>query len=179
MICARIFHSRVFVIGVLGAFLVLMAPVSEFAQAVRKVGVLTGSVRAEKGFSAANVTIKIRNLNTEKEFSTTSDANGNYRIEDVDEGWYTLTVTTPQQDFTLSYGIYVKAADATRVNLTMRANGILEGKGGAGSARGKSFFKKPLGILTLVVLTAGIGLGITQLAKTKQTIVINDDTLNR
>ena len=174
MIRLGIFRSRFFIVGVLAAFVVLLAPIQDFGQAVRKVGALVGSLRGTDGEAAANTTIKIRNLNTGREFSVATDAKGDYRIADVDEGWYTLTVDTPDHSFTLSYGIYIKANEDASLNLTMRPDGTLQGRGSAGNAaRGKSFFRKPLGIVTLVVLAGVVGLGVTQLAKTKHTIVIH------
>ncbi len=115
----------------------------------------------------SGATVKIRNLNTQREYtSPPTDAKGNYKILMVEEGWYTMGVSTPAGDFNLNYGIYVKAGETAKLSVEMLPGGMLEGKGGSGSgAGGKSFFATPGGILVIVALAGGMGFGVYQLTK--------------
>jgi len=172
---AGIFRSRVFAIGVVGALLLLLTPVAEFAQDAPAAqpapaqggGVLTGRVLGEDGKPVPNATVKIRNLNTQKEYSVNTDDKGEYRIPGIAEGWYTMGVTTARGDFNLNYGVYVKAGETAKLTVSMQAGGILEGKGSNGGG-GTGFFKKPIGILTIVALGAGVGFAIYELTKTEE-----------
>jgi hypothetical protein len=115
-----------------------------------------------------NAVVKLRNLNNQKEYiSLPTDAKGGYKILGIEEGWYTLGVTTAAGDFNLNYGVYVKAGVTAKLSVEMLPGGMLEGKGGSGGG-GKSFFKTPAGILTIVALGAGVGFGIYELTKQKE-----------
>ena len=179
MMSAGIFRSRIFAIGVAGALLLLLTPVAEFGQeapsdepaaafdGMPAGGVLTGKVLGEDGRPAANVTVQIRNLNSQREYSVNTNAKGEYRLQGIDEGWYTMGVTTARGDFNLNYGVYVKAGETAKLTVSLKAGGILEGKGGNGGG-GKGFFQKPIGILTIVALGGAAGFGVYELTKTKE-----------
>ena len=165
MISNKILRSRPVGAGALAAFLwLLLTPVAEFAQGpVMSGGVLTGNVYNEDGRTpVVNGTVKIRNLNTQKEYTSPTDNNGMYKINNIEEGWYTLGVTAGQGDFNLNYGVYIKAGETAKLVVSMKPGGSLEGKG---STMGKSFFSTPAGVLTIVVLAAGAGFGIYELTK--------------
>jgi hypothetical protein len=130
-------------------------------------GILQGTVYSE-GMRArvANAVVKLRNLNTQKEYeSPPTDAKGNYKILMIEEGWYTLGVTTAIGDFNLNYGVYIKAGETAKLSVEMLPGGMLEGKGGNGSGGKKGFFTKPEGVLVLVAAGAGIGFGVYELTK--------------
>jgi hypothetical protein len=108
--------------------------------------------------------VKIQNLNNKKEYaSLMTDAKGNYRIMGIEEGWYTLGVSTPAGEFNLNYGVYIKAGEAAKLSVEMLPGGMLGGKGGNGG--GKGFFSTPGGILLVVALGAGAGFAIYELTK--------------
>jgi hypothetical protein len=138
-------------------------PTSSFA----KQGTLQGVVYSEgQRTRVANAIVKIRNLNDQKEYvSLPTDANGSYRIQMVEEGWYTLGITTAAGDFNLNYGIYIKAGETAKLSVEMQPGGMLEGKGGNGGGAKKGFFATPGGILVLVAAAGGIGFGIYELTK--------------
>jgi hypothetical protein len=116
----------------------------------------------------ANAVVKIRNLNNQKEYvSLMTDAKGGYKIMGIEEGWYTLGVTTDAGDFNLNYGVYVKAGETAKLSVEMLPGGMLEGKGASGGGK-KGFFKTPVGIVTIVALGAGVGFGIYELTKQKE-----------
>ncbi|MFO7732940.1 MAG: carboxypeptidase-like regulatory domain-containing protein [Candidatus Aminicenantes bacterium] len=170
MIQKPFFRSKVLAGGLIAAFMLLVTPLPNLAQTpdLSKAGTLSGTVYTEGMKSqVAGAVVKIRNLNTQKEFvSLPTDAKGNFRIMGIEEGWYTVGVSASVGDFNLNYGIYVKAGSAAKLSLEMLPGGMLEGKGAGGTA-GKSFFKKPIGILAVIVVAAGVGFGIYQLTKSE------------
>jgi len=175
------FRSRFLAGGMIAAFLLMVTPLPSFTQqqeqqqqppprSYARQGTLQGVVYSE-GMKAriAGAVVKIRNLNNQKEFvSQPTDAKGNYRILGIEEGWYTLGVSTPAGDFNLNYGVYIKAGDTAKLSVEMLPGGMLEGKGGGGA--GKSFFAKPGGILLMVALGAGAGFAIYQLTKKEEEV---------
>ena len=113
----------------------------------------------------ANAIVKLRNLNNQKEYaSLPTDAKGGYKILGVEEGWYTLGVTSAAGDFNLNYGVYIKAGEIAKLSVEMMPGGTLEGKGGSGGG-GKSFFATPGGILLIVAMAGGAGFGVYELTK--------------
>ena len=139
MMSIRAFRSRALAGGLIAAFLLLTTPLQSSAQTQPKSyarqGTLQGTVYSE-GMKArvANATVKIRNLNTQKEYtSPPTDAKGGYKILMIEEGWYTLGVSTPAGDFNLNYGVYIKAGETAKLSVEMLPGGMLEGKGGNGA----------------------------------------------
>jgi len=164
------FRSRILAGGLIVAFLILATPRPVPAQSpapsAGRQGTLQGVVYSE-GIRArvANAIVKIRNLNNQKEFaSAPTDAKGNYKIAGIEEGWYTLGVSSPTGDFNLNYGVYVKAGETAKLSVEMLPGGMLEGKGANGGG-GKSFFATPGGILLIVAMAGGAGFGIYELTK--------------
>ena len=182
MIRKPVFRSRFLAWGIIAAFVLLVTPVSSFArqqtqqaqqtQQPPRTYVRQGAIRGvvfSEGMRTriSGAIVKVRNLNNQKEFlSQHTDAKGNYRILAVEEGWYTLTVTTAAGDFNLNYGIYIKAGETARLSVEMVPGGMLEGKGGG--AGGRSFFGTPGGVLLIVALVGGGGFGVWQLTKKEE-----------
>ena len=172
MIRTNVFRSRILAGGLIATFVLMVTPLpalNDGAQLARS-GSLTGTVFTEGMKSrVANAVVKIRNLNTQKEFvSLPTDAKGNFRIMGIEEGWYTVGVSTAVGDFNLNYGIYIKAGETAKLALEMLPGGMLEGKG-AGTAR-KGFFKTPGGILLALALAGGIGFAIYELTKSEKEV---------
>jgi hypothetical protein len=170
MIRVSAFRSRILAGGLVVTFLLLVTPMPSAAQTqpqsyIRQ-GTLQGTVHSEGMRSpVANAIVKLRNLNSQKEYSSLpTDAKGAYKILGIEEGWYTLGVTTAAGDFNLNYGVYVKAGETAKLSVEMLPGGMLEGKGATGGGK-KGFFKTTAGILTLVALGAGAGFGIYELTK--------------
>jgi len=173
MLKAALLRSRILACGLLAAFVLLLVPMTSSAQTQPKSyarqGMLQGTVYSEGMRSRiAGAIVKVRNLNNQKEYaSQATDVKGGYKILGIEEGWYTLGVTTAAGDFNLNYGVYIKAGETAKLSVEMLPGGMLEGKGGNGG--GKGFFAKPGGILTIVVLAAGAGFGVYELTKEKET----------
>jgi len=167
------FRSRSLAGGLIAAFVLLLLPLPSFSQeqpqSFARQGSLQGNVYSEGMKSrVANAVVKVRNLNNQKEYaSQPTDAKGGYKILGIEEGWYTLGVTTAAGDFNLNYGVYIKAGETAKLSVEMLPGGMLEGKGGSGGGK-KGFFKTPAGILTIVALGAGAGFGIYELTKQKE-----------
>jgi hypothetical protein len=176
----RVFRSKTLVSGLIAAFLAVIWPVPAAAQAqapapaqqsyIRQ-GTLQGTVYSE-GMRAkvANAVVKIRNLNNQKEYtSAPTDARGSYKILMIEEGWYTMGVSTAAGDFNLNYGVYIKAGETAKLSVEMLPGGMLEGKGGSGGGK-KGFFSTPGGILVIVALVGGAGFGIYELTKKEEEV---------
>ena len=167
------FRSRSLAGGLIAAFVLLLTPLPSFSQeqpqSFARQGSLQGNVYSEGMRSrVTNAVVKVRNLNNQKEYaSQPTDAKGGYKILGIEEGWYTLGVTTAAGDFNLNYGVYIKAGETAKLSVEMLPGGMLEGKGGSGGGK-KGFFKTPAGILTIVALGAGAGFGIYELTKQKE-----------
>ena len=171
MISNKILRSRSITVGALTAFLMLVtAPVADFAQGpVMSGGILTGNVFSEDGRTpVVNGTVKIRNLNTQKEYTSPTDNNGMYKITNIEEGWYTLGVSSAQGDFNLNYGVYIKAGETAKLVVSLKPGGALEGKG---MSLSKGFFGTPAGVLTIIVLAGGAAFGIYELTKKEASAV--------
>ena len=166
------FRTKVLAGGLAVAFVMLLTPLPSAAQgqtSLTRQGTLQGTVYAE-GMRAkvVNAIVKIRNLNTQKEYSSPpTDAKGGYKIMGIEEGWYTLGVSAPVGEFNLNYGIYIKAGETAKLAVEMQPGGALEGKGGgsSGGGGGKSFFATPGGVLLIVAAAGGAGFGIYELTK--------------
>jgi hypothetical protein len=169
MLNIGIFRSRGLVAGLLAAFALATTPVvlNSAQTAPSRTGVLTGSVcGADMKTPVANATVKLRNLNTQKEFTGVTDNAGMYKVANIEEGWYTLSVASVLGEYTLTYGVYIKASEKAKLNLSMKGAGVLEGKG-LGSNAGRSFLSTPGGILVIVAAAGGVGFGIYELTKKK------------
>jgi hypothetical protein len=173
-------RSRILAYGLIASFLLLVTPIPGAAQdpstapsgpqSFARQGTLQGTVYSE-GMRArvANAVVKVRNLNNQKEYtSQPTDAKGGYKILMIEEGWYTLGVTTAAGDFNLNYGVYIKAGETAKLSVEMLPGGMLEGKGSSGGGGRKGFFSTPGGILVLVMAAAGAGFGIYELTKKEE-----------
>ncbi|MBE3112774.1 MAG: hypothetical protein IMZ46_20060, partial [Acidobacteria bacterium] len=97
--------SRWMIWGALAAFSLFIVPVGEVAWAKAEGGSLVGFVYAQDlKTPVVGAVVKVRNIANQKEFASgTTDANGMYKIDGVDEGRYILGVTATQGDFNFDY----------------------------------------------------------------------------
>ncbi|MEN6311856.1 MAG: carboxypeptidase-like regulatory domain-containing protein, partial [Acidobacteriota bacterium] len=139
MLTIGIFRSRGLVAAVMAVFSLMIIPVASYSQsAPPKSGSLTGFVYgADMKTPVADATVKVRNLNTQKEYTSPTDKTGMYKIAEIDEGWYALTVSSILGEYSLNYGVYIKSGEKAKLILSMKGAGVLEGKG-LGSNAGKS-----------------------------------------
>jgi len=178
MLSRSVFRSRILAGGLVAAFLLLTVPLPGAAQtqtqtqpkSYARQGTLQGTVYSEgQRARVANAIVKIRNLNNQREYaSQPTDAKGNYKILMIEEGWYTMGVTTAAGDFNLNYGVYIKAGESAKLSVEMLPGGMLEGKGGNGTGGKKGFFATPGGVLVIVALVGGAAFGVYELTKEKE-----------
>jgi outer membrane receptor protein involved in Fe transport len=74
-------------------FSILLITVGAFAQAVITVAQLNGTVRDSTGSVVANAMVSLRNLDTNRTYSSTSDASGYYIVPNLPPGPYEVNVT--------------------------------------------------------------------------------------
>ncbi len=149
---SKLYLSRVVVSFVLVSFMGFLSAGSGFAfgtpsasaaigtQVGQAGGALTGKITMSgTGSPVAGAVVKLRNLNNQKEFfGRPTDAKGSYEVAGIEEGWYTVGVSTPAGDFNLSYGVYIKAREKARLSMALQQGGTIDGKGLTSK---KGFFK--------------------------------------
>jgi hypothetical protein len=138
----------------LAVFSLFIVPVGEVAWAKAQGGTLVGFVYAQDlKTPVAGAVVKVRNIANQKEFASgTTDANGMYKIDGVDEGRYILGVTATQGDFNFDYVMLLKGGEMAKLSVALAPGGQTTGSDGMK----KSFFKTPVGIITLVVVAGAL-----------------------
>ncbi|MBE3145234.1 MAG: carboxypeptidase regulatory-like domain-containing protein [Planctomycetes bacterium] len=146
--------SRWMIWGALAAFSLFIVPVSEVAWAKAEGGSLVGFVYAQDlKTPVVGAVVKVRNIANQKEFASgTTDANGMYKIDGVDEGRYVLGVTATQGDFNFDYVMLLKGGEMAKLSVALAPGGQTTGK----DAPKKSFFKSPIGIITMVAVAGAL-----------------------
>ncbi len=154
MLIQKVFRSKVLVIGVLAAFLLLVAPVREFAQAkpAPAAGSLVGFVYdKDMKTPVPNAVVKIRNVANAKAYeSAPTDANGMYKVTGIAEGRYILGVSAKKGDFDFDYALALKGGEMAKLSVSLQEGGQTTGT----DAKKKSFFTSPMGI-AIIVIAAG------------------------
>ena len=146
--------SRWMIWGALAAFSLFVVPVGEVAWAKAQGGSLVGFVYAQDlKTPVAGAVVKVRNIANQKEYASgTTDANGMYKIDGVDEGRYILGVTATQGDFNFDYVMLLKGGEMAKLSVALAPGGQTTGS----DAPKKSFFKTPVGIITVVVVAGAL-----------------------
>ena len=146
--------SRWLIWGALAAFSLFIVPVGEVAWANAKGGSLVGFVYGQDMKTpVAGAVVKVRNIANQKEFASgTTDANGMYKIDGVDEGRYILGVTATQGDFNFDYVMLLKGGEMAKLSVALAPGG----QATSGDAPKKSFFKSPVGIIVMVVVVGAV-----------------------
>lgn len=82
---------------------------------------VSGTVTSSSGTPIANATIVLENTTTGARLTSTSDASGAYRFDNVQPGTYRIQTSSAQGSGTPSSDIVVDATHAKTVNITMQA----------------------------------------------------------
>jgi hypothetical protein len=157
MFMLNVFRSRILAAGLIGAVLLLIMPVAEFAQAqapaLASNGSLVGFVYAkDMKTPVGKAVVKLRDVLTPKEYaSLPTDANGMYKITGIKEGRYILGVTTAEGDFNFDYVMYLKGGDMAKLSVALSPGGKMSGA----DAESRSFFKGDAWFGVLMVVVAG------------------------
>jgi uncharacterized membrane protein len=154
MIHKSVSRSRWLIWGALAAFSLFIVPVGEVAWAKAQGGTLVGFVYGQDlKTPVAGAVVKVRNIANQKEFASgTTDANGMYKIDGVDEGRYILGVTATQGDFNFDYVMLLKGGEMAKLSVALAPGG----QATSGDAPKKSFFKSPVGIIVMVVVVGAV-----------------------
>lgn len=146
--------SKFIAVCALGAFMLLIFPVHEFAQVNVPGGSLIGFIyEKDMKTPVPSAIVKLKNIKDQKEFSSSpSDDNGMYRVTGLPEGRYILGVSSSKGEFNFTYFLTIKNNEVAKLSLALAPGAAQEQ--GEESAR-KSFFKSPAGIM-LLVTAAGI-----------------------
>ena len=155
MLIQKVFRSKALVIGVLAAFVLLVAPVREFAQAkpAPAGGSLVGFIYdKDMKTPVPNAVVRIRNVASAKAYeSAPTDANGMYKVTGIAEGRYILGVSAKGGDFNFDYAVALKGAEMAKLSVSLQEGGQTTGQ----DAKKKSFFTSPMGI-AVIVIVAGV-----------------------
>ena len=146
--------SRWMIWCALAAFSLFIVPVGEVAWAKTQGGSLVGFVYAKDlKTPVAGAVVKVRNMVNQKEYASGStDANGMYKIEGIDEGRYILGVTAPTGDFNFDYVMQLKGGEIAKLSV-----GLAPGSVAANSDSGKkSFFNSTAGFLLIAAVGGAI-----------------------
>jgi hypothetical protein len=146
--------SRWMIWVALVAFSLFVVPVGEVAWAKAQGGSLVGFVYAQDlKTPVVGAVVKVRNIANQKEFASgTTDANGMYKIDGVDEGRYILGVTATQGDFNFDYVMLLKDGAMAKLSVALAPGGQTTGSDGVK----KSFFKSAVGIITMVAVAGAL-----------------------
>jgi hypothetical protein len=156
------FRSRVLAVGVLAAFVLLMTPVAEFAQAKASAPASSGSLVGfiyDKDMKTPipNAVVKLRNVEKPTDYaSTLSDANGMYKITGIEEGRYILGVSASKGDFNFDYALALKGSEMAKLSVSLKEGGSTTGA----DAKKKSFFASPAGIVFTVIAVGAVLYGL-------------------
>ena len=159
MFMNNVFRSKVLIVGLVAAFMLLVAPVREFAQskapAAGAGGSLVGFIYAkDMKTPVANAVVKIRDVSNPKEFaSQPTDVNGMYKITGLPEGRYILGVTTAAGNFNFDYALILKANEMAKLSVALAPGGRTSGD----DAAAKSFFSSPANIVGIVIFVVAAG----------------------
>lgn len=165
MLREKIFRSKVLSLIVIGAFIILLSPVEGLSQETKRPGTISGTILKEDTKTPIEgAIVKIRNVETEKEYQSAPTNNkGEYKIENVEEGRYTLGITTKEGDFNFQTTILVKA-DETAILALALAPAVIAGLAGTATAAAVgggilAFFSTTAGIAVLVATGSALTLG--------------------
>lgn len=92
--------------------------------AAGQAGTVSGTVTSSAGTPLANATIELENISTGARMRTTSDAEGNYRFDNVSSGTYRMYTSTVQGSGTPSSDIVIDATRAKTVNISMQSSTV-------------------------------------------------------
>src|SRR6059058_1944370 len=99
---------------------ILMFANSAFAQAVIAVAQLNGTVRDTSGSVVANASVSLRNLDTNRTYTSTSDASGYYIVPNLPPGPYELNVTYPGFEPVVQSGIQLRVGQTATLEETVQ-----------------------------------------------------------
>ena len=114
---------KVLAVFLVGAFVLLLLPVWEFAAVAPKGnGALAGHIYNEDMRTPVrNAVVKLRNVTTLKEYvSDPTDTEGMYTIPAIEEGRYVMGVQAPTGSYNFHYSIMIKSDALAKLSVAMK-----------------------------------------------------------
>jgi len=152
MIKNHIFQSKFLVLGLLGAFALLILPKDGLAQAGS--GSMIGFVFGNDSRTpVANAVVKLRNVQNGREYqSGPTDQTGLYSLKNLPEGRYILGVSSTKGDFNFDYELQIKANEIAKLAVALKpgAASLNAQDEDQNKRKKKAFFLTPLGIAVLI-----------------------------
>ena len=152
-----VFRSKVLVMFLAAAFVLLTFPVRDFALGAPKAtGALSGHIfNEDMKTPVRNAVVKLRNVVNQLEYeSEPTDPEGMYTIPAIEEGRYVMGVMSVQGDYNFHYSILIKPDALAKLSVAMKPGAppvrIEQGSTGKEKKGIGDFFKSPAGILTLI-----------------------------
>ena len=87
-------------------------------------GTILGTVTDPSGYVVAGATVKVRNVGTGLERTTTTSADGSYSFPELPIGTYTVTVTQPGFQAFVATGVTVNVATDHRVDAALKTGQV-------------------------------------------------------
>lgn len=174
MFTQKIFRSRFLLTLTLAAFTLLILPLEGFSapMTAERGGALVGFIYAsDMKTPVQNAVVKVRSVDNGQEFfSTPTDANGTYKIEQLKEGPYILGITAPDGDYNFGYVVRIKEGEIGKLSLALKRGEISPlSQSQLNYSEGKpSFFYTPVGIAVLMVATTLVLYGAFKLIEGKE-----------
>ena len=113
----------VLTIVLLAAGVLMLFANSAFAQAVIAVAQLNGTVRDSTGSVVPNASVSLRNLDTNRTYTSTSDASGYYIVPNLPPGSYELNVTSTGFEPHVQSGIQLTVGQTATLDVTLAVQG--------------------------------------------------------
>src|SRR5205085_11809541 len=95
-----------------------------FAQGVT--GSFTGAVKDISGAMVPNVSVKVRSVDSGREWQSTTNESGIYYVAALPPGQYSLTVEAPGFKRLLTNSIALEVNQSARVDLKLEVGGVAE-----------------------------------------------------
>ncbi len=160
MVGKRLFRSggvAVFSLTVLVCLVVCLVAEPVLTAVGKGTGSLVGFVFAEDHKTpVADAVVVLRNLDTRNEYASgPTRGDGIYRITGFEGGRYVLGVRAADGGYNLEYTVFLKESTVAKLSVSLEPESNRLGEEPApvksGEGKGGSFFKSPVGFLTLVV----------------------------
>ena len=148
--------KKLLAVVLIGAIVLLVAPVPVVTAAPRGSGALAGHIfKEDMRTPVRNAVVKLRNIETQKEYeSEPTDPEGLYRIPGIEEGRYVMGVLGPGGSYNFHYSIMIKADALAKLSVAMKPGSepVMLQQGSAYNKKATivDFFKSPAGILTII-----------------------------
>jgi hypothetical protein len=171
---------KILAVFLLGAFVLLLLPVWEFAAPVPKGnGALAGHIYNEDMRTPVrDAVVKLRNVITLKEYvSEPTDTEGMYNIPAIEEGRYVMGVQAPTGSYNFHYSILIKSDALSKLSVAMKPGSepVMLQSGFAEKKKTSivDFFKSPAGIITALVAVEGALFAVVLLEEDEASPIID------